>query len=93
LEAVFMLEQLRRIVLEVNEAPDLERALAIIVRRVKQSIGADVCSVYLTDFEKREHVLQATDSPQVQCRGARAPAPESRPHWPGQRARGASESG
>jgi len=61
LEAVFMLEQLRRIVLEVNEAPDLERALAIIVRRVKQSIGADVCSVYLTDFEKREHVLQATD--------------------------------
>ena len=55
-----MLEQLRRIVQEVNEASDLEEALAIIVRRVKQTIGADVCSVYLTDFDAREHVLQAT---------------------------------
>jgi phosphotransferase system enzyme I (PtsP) len=56
-----MLEPLRRIVQEVNEAPDLEQALAVIVRRVKQTVGADVCSVYLTDFEAREHVLQATD--------------------------------
>ncbi|MEA3276391.1 MAG: phosphoenolpyruvate--protein phosphotransferase [Pseudomonadota bacterium] len=56
-----MLEPLRRIVQEVNEAPDLEQALAIIVRRVKSVVGADVCSVYLTDFDSREHVLQATD--------------------------------
>ncbi len=56
-----MFETLRRIVQEVNEAPDLEQALAVIVRRVKQTLGADVCSVYLTDFDTREHVLQATD--------------------------------
>jgi len=56
-----MLESLRRIVQEVNQAPDLERALAVIVERVKQTVGADVCSVYLTDSERREHVLQATD--------------------------------
>lgn len=56
-----MLETLRRIVQEVNTAPDLERALAIIVHRVKAAVAADVCSVYLTDFERREHVLQATD--------------------------------
>ncbi|MGB4336402.1 MAG: phosphoenolpyruvate--protein phosphotransferase [Chromatiaceae bacterium] len=56
-----MLEQLLRIVQEVNAAPDLEKALAIIVRRVKKTVGADVCSVYLSDFDKREQVLQATD--------------------------------
>ncbi|RLW57316.1 MAG: phosphoenolpyruvate--protein phosphotransferase, partial [gamma proteobacterium symbiont of Stewartia floridana] len=35
--------------------------LAIIVQDVKQAIQADVCSVYLTDFERRDHVLKATD--------------------------------
>jgi phosphotransferase system enzyme I (PtsP) len=64
-----MLEQLRRIVQEVNEANDLEQALNIIVRRVKQAVGADVCSVYLTDFEAREHVLQATDGLRPQAVG------------------------
>jgi len=56
-----MLEHLRRIVQEVNEASDLEHALSVIVHRVKQTIGADVCSVYLTDYGAREHILQATD--------------------------------
>lgn len=56
-----MLEALRRIVQEVNEAPNLEQALDVIVRRVKQVVRADVCSVYLTDFDARQHVLQATD--------------------------------
>ncbi|KOR30958.1 phosphoenolpyruvate-protein phosphotransferase [Achromatium sp. WMS2] len=56
-----MLEFLQRIVQEVNEATDLERALDIIVHRVKQFIAADVCSVYLNDFEHMEHVLMATD--------------------------------
>jgi len=55
-----MLEHLLQIVQEVNKAPDLEKALAIITQRVKRAVGADVCSVYLTDFQKREHVLQAT---------------------------------
>ncbi|MCG7928733.1 MAG: phosphoenolpyruvate--protein phosphotransferase [Candidatus Thiodiazotropha lotti] len=56
-----MLETLHRIVKEVNAASDLEQALAIIVQEVKQAIHADVCSVYLTDFERRDHVLKATD--------------------------------
>lgn len=56
-----MLESLRRIVQEVDNAPDLEQALAIIVGRVKEAVGADVCSVYLNDVENRRHVLQATD--------------------------------
>ncbi len=56
-----VLGSLRRIVQEVNDAPDLEQALAIIVRRVKQVVGADVCSVYLNDYEHQRHVLQATD--------------------------------
>ncbi|MBW9269705.1 MAG: phosphoenolpyruvate--protein phosphotransferase [Candidatus Thiodiazotropha sp. (ex. Lucinisca nassula)] len=56
-----MLETLHRIVKKVNAASDLEQALAIIVQDVKQAIQADVCSVYLTDFERRDHVLKATD--------------------------------
>ncbi len=56
-----MLETLHRIVQAVNSAPDLESALQIIVSRVKKAMGADVVSVYLTDFESHEHVLQATD--------------------------------
>lgn len=56
-----MLEVLHRIVQEVNGAADLEAALKVIVTRVKAAIGADVCSVYLTNFEERTHVLMATD--------------------------------
>ncbi|WPL15157.1 Phosphoenolpyruvate-protein phosphotransferase [Thiorhodovibrio winogradskyi] len=56
-----MLESLRRIVQEVNRALSLDDALRIIVSRVKEAIGADVCSVYLTDQSNREHVLLATD--------------------------------
>ncbi len=56
-----MLETLHRIVQAVNAAPDLDAALNIIVKQVKQAISTDVCSVYLTDFDKRLHVLQATE--------------------------------
>jgi phosphotransferase system enzyme I (PtsP) len=56
-----MLDTLHRIVKEVNAAPDLEQALEIIVGAVKRAIDSDVCSVYLTDFDRREHVLMATD--------------------------------
>jgi len=56
-----MLEVLHRIVQEVNSAASLEAALKVIVTRVKGAIGADVCSVYLTNFDERTHVLMATD--------------------------------
>ncbi|MGB5832445.1 MAG: phosphoenolpyruvate-utilizing N-terminal domain-containing protein, partial [Thiohalocapsa sp.] len=56
-----MLKPLRRIVQAVNKSASLEQALDVIVREVKQAVEADVCSVYLTDTDNREHVLQATD--------------------------------
>ncbi len=56
-----MLETLRRIVQEVTNARDLDQALSIIVERVKQAMGVDVCSVYLHDHERDENVLMATD--------------------------------
>jgi phosphotransferase system enzyme I (PtsP) len=64
-----MLDSLHRIVQEVNGAPDLQRALELIVGRVKQSIRADVCSVYLSDHDKREHVLMATDGLRAEAVG------------------------
>jgi phosphotransferase system enzyme I (PtsP) len=56
-----MLETLRRIIQEVNTAPDLEQALKIIVQRVRASVKVDVASVYLRDAERREFVLRATE--------------------------------
>ncbi|SIT71207.1 phosphotransferase system, enzyme I, PtsP [Ectothiorhodosinus mongolicus] len=44
-----MLDVLRRIVLEVSAANNLTEALEIIVRRVRQELQIDVCSVYLRD--------------------------------------------
>jgi phosphotransferase system enzyme I (PtsP) len=56
-----MLDSLRRIVQEVNSARDLDEALSLIVERVKSAMDTDVCSVYMTDYERNEHVLMATD--------------------------------
>ena len=56
-----MLDILRRIVQEVNLAKNLEQALNIIVKRVKNVIGVEVCSVYLTNEKDNEYVLMATD--------------------------------
>jgi phosphotransferase system enzyme I (PtsP) len=56
-----MLEILRRIIQEVNSAPDLEQALQIIVQRVRESIGVDVASVYLKDADRGQYVLSATE--------------------------------
>jgi len=56
-----MLDTLRRIVQEVNDAKDLSEALQIIVKRVKNSMAVDLCSVYLTDHPNHRNVLMATD--------------------------------
>ncbi len=56
-----MLDTLRRIVQEVNAAPDLQSALDIIVERVKSSVGVDVASVYLLDETGENFVLSATE--------------------------------
>jgi phosphotransferase system enzyme I (PtsP) len=56
-----MLDTLRRIIQEVNTAPDLDQALDIIVRRVRESVGVDVASVYLKDIDTGQYVLSATE--------------------------------
>lgn len=56
-----MLDTLRRIVQEVNDAVNLAQALDIIVLRVKEALTVDVCSVYLTTPGKDELVLMATE--------------------------------
>jgi phosphotransferase system enzyme I (PtsP) len=56
-----MLDTLKRIIQEVNTAPDLNRALEIIVQRVRKSVGVDVASVYLLDADKQQYVLSATE--------------------------------
>ena len=42
-----MLNTLRKIVQEVNAAKDLKAALGIIVQRVKETMGTQVCSCLL----------------------------------------------
>lgn len=56
-----MLETLRRIIQEVNQAAGLDEALNIIVTRVKQNMLVDVCSVYLSNEGQRRHILMASD--------------------------------
>jgi len=56
-----MLDILRRIVQEVNLANNLEQALNIIVKRVKNFMEVDVCSVFLINEHDNEYVLMATD--------------------------------
>ena len=58
-----MLDILRRIVQEVNLAQNLDQALNVIVRRVKNFMDVDVCSVFLTNEHDTqiEYVLMATD--------------------------------
>ncbi|HBH35975.1 MAG TPA: phosphoenolpyruvate-protein phosphotransferase PtsP, partial [Gammaproteobacteria bacterium] len=55
-----MLETLHRIIQKVNACQDLGEALDTIVHMLQESVQADVCSVYLTDFETHRHVLRAT---------------------------------
>ena len=55
-----MLSSLRSIVQEVNSARDMKAALEIIVKRVKESMQTQVCSVYLRDA-RGDYVLMATD--------------------------------
>lgn len=56
-----MLNTLRKIVQEVNAAKDLKSALGIIVQRVREAMGSQVCSVYLLDPETNRFVLMATE--------------------------------
>ncbi len=56
-----MLETLRAIVQEVNAAENLDQALDIIVRRVRDAMNTEVCSVYMRDPVTDRLVFSATD--------------------------------
>lgn len=56
-----MLDLLRRIIQKVNSAPDLQKALDIIVTDVRRVVEVDVASVYLFDTEREDYVLMATE--------------------------------
>nr|MBS0020066.1 phosphoenolpyruvate-protein phosphotransferase PtsP [Gammaproteobacteria bacterium] len=56
-----MLNSLGHIVQDVNSAPNLEEAVWLIVRRTREVMSTDVCSVYLSDETSRRHVLMATE--------------------------------
>lgn len=55
-----MLETLRKIIQQVNAAEGLPEALDIIVERVRDAMGTEVCSVYMRDPDSGRLVLQAT---------------------------------
>jgi phosphotransferase system enzyme I (PtsP) len=56
-----MLETLRHIVQEVNAAEGLGDALQIIVRRVRDAMGTEVCSVYMREPATGRYVFRATE--------------------------------
>jgi phosphotransferase system enzyme I (PtsP) len=55
-----MLETLRKIVQQVNAAESLTDALDIIVTRVRDAMGTEVCSVYMRDSVTGRYVFRAT---------------------------------
>jgi phosphotransferase system enzyme I (PtsP) len=55
-----MLETLRHIVQEVNAAGGLDEALQIIVRRVRDAMKTQVCSVYMRDPASGRYIFRAT---------------------------------
>lgn len=59
--AVEMLNTLKRIVQQVNQASELDDALELLVGQTKTAMDADCCSVYLADHERQCFELMATD--------------------------------
>ena len=52
---------LKNIIQDVNDAADLEQALAIIVKRTRETMQVDAATVYFRDDKTNELVLMATD--------------------------------
>lgn len=55
-----MLDVLRSVIQEVNRASDLPSVLDIIVRRVRDAMQTEVCSIYLKDEQNQRFVFMAT---------------------------------
>ena len=71
-----MLEKLRSIIQEVNEARDLTASLEIIVRRIQKAMAVKVCSAYLLDHNLGRYVLMATKGLNPDAVGKVSLAPE-----------------
>lgn len=56
-----MLDTLRRIVQEVDSAPNLSAALDTLVTLVRDAMGVQVCSLYLLDESNNRYLLMATE--------------------------------
>lgn len=56
-----MIETLKKILQAVNDADNLEEALALIVREVRATMSTDVCTVYLKDLASQRLVFRATE--------------------------------
>ncbi len=55
-----MLDKLRRIVQEVDSAPNFAAALNTMVSSVRDTMGTEVCSVYLLDDKTNRYILMAS---------------------------------
>lgn len=58
---MYMLKVLRHIVQEINAAQHFGEALDILVKRVRETINTQACTVFLIDKQHQEFVLLATD--------------------------------
>ncbi|HEX4870029.1 MAG TPA: phosphoenolpyruvate-utilizing N-terminal domain-containing protein, partial [Moraxellaceae bacterium] len=56
-----MLEKLRKIVQDVDSAPNFGAALETMVASVRETMGTEVCSVYLLDDKSNRYLLVATE--------------------------------
>ncbi len=56
-----MLDTLRRIVQEVNNAPDIQSALDLMAKRVRDAMGTEVFSIYLRNNSEECYSLMASD--------------------------------
>ncbi len=56
-----MLAELRRIVQEVGRVPAFNEALDLIVREICQTLGTEVCSVYLKTPDRRQYLFAANE--------------------------------
>jgi phosphotransferase system enzyme I (PtsP) len=56
-----LLDMLRKIVQDVDSAPNFTAALDTMVTSVRESMGTEVCSVYLLDDKTNRYVLMATE--------------------------------
>lgn len=55
-----MLKTLRRIVQQVNSAPNMDAALQVVVKEVRDALEMEACTIYLLDHRHGEYVMVAT---------------------------------